>query len=458
MSGDGDRRLAAILSADVVGFSRLMGTDESDTLAQLKGHRGELIDPEIATHRGRIVNTAGDSVLAEFASVVDAVQCAVSIQRAIQDRNQGIAEDRRLTLRIGISLGDVIADGDDIFGDGVNVAARLQALAEPGTVCISRSTRDQIRDKLTFTLEDLGEHSVKNIARPVRAFRVALDDAEPTVGDAKSKVEKPLSLPDEPSIAVLPFDNMSGDPEQEYFSDGLAEDVITDLSKISALFVIARNSAFKFKGEAVDVAQVSRELGVRYVLEGSVRKAGQRVRINAQLIDGSTGGHLWAERYDGDAEDVFGIQDEVTGKIVDALKLKLTPDEKERLDRRGTDNVEAHDCCSRGRELARRFKRESNVEARAKFEQALALDPMFVAAYAGLAGTHALDFVNRWSDSPEASREMLTAEQRCPTRCGRAVRSRRRKNALPMVPCLFWRGAGDVRRGALCGGSAGGCR
>ena len=398
--GGGDRRLAAILSADVVGFSRLMGADESDTLSQLKAHRGELIDPEIATHHGRIVNTAGDSVLAEFASVVDAVQCAVTIQRTMDDRNRDIPEDRRLTLRIGINVGDVIADGDDIFGDGVNVAARLQALTEPGTVCISRPARDQIRDKLALELEDLGEHSVKNIARPVRAFRVSLKQAD---GGGSPETETPLALPDKPSIAVLPFDNMSGDPEQEYFSDGIAEDVITDLSKIAALFVIARNSAFKYKGEAVDVSKVSRELGVRYVLEGSVRKAGQRVRINAQLIDGTTGGHLWAERYDGDVSDVFGIQDEVTGKIVDALKLKLTPDEKERLDRRGTNNVEAHDCYLRGRELSRRFQRGSNAEARAMFERAIELDPSFVEAYVGLSGTHGLDAVNQWSDSPQAS-------------------------------------------------------
>ena len=327
-----ERRLAAILSADVVGYSRLMGADESGTLARLKTHRGEIIDPKIAEHHGRIAKLMGDGVLVEFASVVDAVQCATDIQRAMADRNADVAEERRIELRIGINVGDIIVDGDDIYGDGVNVAARLEGLAEPGGVCISRSTRDQVRDKLDLALKDMGEVEVKNIARPVRVFRIHIaeqglapppDSPRTSAGRARTS--------DQQSIAVLPFENMSGDPEQEYFADGIAEDIITALSKVSGMFVIARNSSFTYKGQAVPVQKVSNALGVRHILEGSVRKAGNRVRITAQLVDGTSGGHLWAERYDRDLKDIFAVQDDVNQQIVSALEVELKAGEDKRL-------------------------------------------------------------------------------------------------------------------------------
>ena len=295
-----ERRLAAILAADVAGYSRLMGADEEDTLARLKALRRELADPKIKEHRGRIVKTTGDGLLIEFASVVDAVRCAVEVQREMAERNADVPSDRRIEFRMGINLGDIMKDGLDIYGDGVNVAARLEALAEPGGICVSRVVRDQVRDKLTFSFEDMGEQQVKNIARPVRVHRILFDEGpssrEPTT---PILTKPPLALPDKPSIAVLPFQNMSGDPEQEYFADGMVEEIITALSRIKWLFVIARNSSFTYRGQAVDVKQVGRELGVRYVLEGSVRKGGNRVRITAQLIDATNGAHLWADRFDG---------------------------------------------------------------------------------------------------------------------------------------------------------------
>ena len=292
---DVERRLAAILCADVVGYSRLMEADEVGTLARLASHREALIDGMIAAHKGRIVKEMGDGLLIEFSSVVEAVRCAVDIQGEMVARNADVSEHQRIVFRMGINVGDVIATGDDILGDGVNVAARLEALAPPGGICISRSARDQVRDKLDLALEDLGEHQVKNITRPVRVFRVPVAGAEPITGTPVSEKAVAPALPDKPSIAVLPFDNMSGDPEQEYFADGMTEDLITDLSKLSGLLVIGRNSSFVYKGTSVDLRQVGRELGVHYVLEGSVRKAGNRVRINAQLIDAQSGHHVWAE-------------------------------------------------------------------------------------------------------------------------------------------------------------------
>jgi TolB-like protein/class 3 adenylate cyclase len=292
-----ERRLTAILAADVVGYSRLMGAEEEGTLAALKAIRRELVDPRIVEHRGRIVKTTGDGLLVEFASVVDAVRCAVDVQREMAERNIGVPAETRIEFRVGINLGDIISDGDDIFGDGVNIAARLETLAEPGGICVSRVVRDQVRDKLALVFDDMGEQQVKNIARPVRAHRIRIDAvaaATPTAAPPPT-----LALPDKPSLAVLPFQNMSGDPEQEYFADGMVEEIITALSRIRWLFVIARNSSFTYKGQAVDVKQVGRELGVRYVLEGSVRKGGGRVRITAQLIDASDGTHLWADRFDG---------------------------------------------------------------------------------------------------------------------------------------------------------------
>ena len=297
------RRLAAILAADVAGYSRLMGADEEGTLERLKALRRELLDPKIAEHHGRIVKTTGDGMLVEFASVVDAVRCAVEVQQAMPERNTGVAADNRIELRIGINLGDVIVEGDDLYGDGVNIAARIEALADAGGVFVSNTVHDHVRDRLPFVFEDLGEQQVKNIARPVRVYRVRDSGSAAT-----SPATPALPLPDKPSIAVLPFANMSGDPEQEYFADGMVEEIITALSRIRWLFVIARNSSFTYKGQAVDVKQVGRELGVRYVLEGSVRKAGGRVRITAQLIDAATGAHLWADRFDGSLEDVFELR------------------------------------------------------------------------------------------------------------------------------------------------------
>ena len=314
------RRLCAILAADVAGYSQLMGADEDGTLAALTAHRRELIDPAVAGHSGRIVKTTGDGLLVEFASVVDAVRCAADIQRGMADRNKVVAWARRLTFRIGINLGDVIVQNGDLYGDGVNVAARLEALAEPGGICLSAAAHEQVRDKIAVPFEDMGEHRVKNIVRAIRAYRVALGltDLKPPSG---------IILQNSPSVAVLPLNNMSSDPEQEHFADGLAEDLITDLAKVAGLMVAARNSTFVYKGRPVSLPQAGRELGVRYIVEGSVRKLGNRVRITAQLIDVTTGAHVWADRYDRDLTDIFALQDEVAREIVGAVRLRLMPEE-----------------------------------------------------------------------------------------------------------------------------------
>jgi adenylate cyclase len=315
------RRLCAILAADVAGYSRLMGADEDGTLAALTAHRRELIDPAVVEHSGRTVKTTGDGLLIEFASVVDAVRCAADIQRGMADRNKAVARAKRLTFRIGINLGDVIVQHGDLYGDGVNIAARLEALAEPGGICLSAAAHEQVRDKIaTVQFEDMGDHRVKNIARAIRAYRVAL-------GLTNSSSLSGVSLQSSPSVAVLPLNNMSTDPEQEHFADGLAEDVITDLAKVAGLMVTARNSAFVYKGRSVNVPQIGRELGVRYVVEGSVRKLDNRVRITAQLIDAMTGAHVWADRYDRDLTDIFALQDEVAREIVGAVRLRLMPEE-----------------------------------------------------------------------------------------------------------------------------------
>jgi len=338
------RRLAAILAADVAGYSRLMGSDEEGTHERLKAHLRELVEPKIKEHRGRIVKNTGDGFLAEFPSVVDAVRCAVEVQRGMADREPEAPEERRIRFRIGVNLGDVIAEPHDIFGDGVNVAARLEALAEPGGICISRMVRDQIRDKLPYPFGDMGEQSVKNIARPIRvyAWRPA-SVAEPRVAPAAS-----LPLPDKPSIAVLPFANLSGDPEQEYFVDGMVEEIITALSRIRWLFVIALNSSFTYKGQAVDVKQVGRELGVRYVLEGSVRKAAGRVRITGQLINALNGTHLWADRFDGSLEDVFDLQDKVASSVAGVIEPALQAAETARSAGRPTADLAAYELYLRG--------------------------------------------------------------------------------------------------------------
>lgn len=314
------RRLCAILAADVAGYSRLMSSDEDGTLAALTAHRRELIDPSVTGHSGRIVKATGDGLLVEFASVVDAVKCAAEIQRGMAERNKAVAQDRRLAFRIGINLGDVIVQHGDLYGDGVNVAARLEALAEPGGICLSAAAHEQVRDKIAVGFEDMGEHRVKNIARAIRAYRVALGltNSAPTSG---------AGLQSSPSVAVLPLNNMSTDAEQQHFADGLAEDLITDLAKVAGLQVTARNSTFVYKGRPVSVPQVGRELEVRYVVEGSVRKLGNRVRITAQLIDATTGKHVWADRYDRDFTDMFALQDEVAREIVGAVRLRLIPEE-----------------------------------------------------------------------------------------------------------------------------------
>ena len=388
------RKLTAIIAADVVGYSRLMGVDEAATLAALKTHRRYLIDPKIAEHQGRIVKTTGDGLLIEFPSVVEAVQCAIEVQSGMQDRNKDVPADHRIEFRVGINLGDVIIDGDDIFGDGVNVAARLEALAEANGIYVSKVVHDQVRDKLDLTFEDLGERQLKNIARSVRVFRIA----EATIGLRMQSAKPTLSLPDKPSIAVLPFTNMSGDPEQDYFADGMVEDIITALSRFKALFVIARNSSFTYKGRAVDVKQVGRELGVRYVLEGSVRKAANRVRITGQLVDTATGMHLWANRFDGGLGDIFDLQDQVTESIVGAIAPAVEKAEIERAKRNPTESLDAYDHYLRG--LAgrsyRKTNRQANEEALRFFNKVIKLDPGFASAYGRAALCYAWAKTNGW--------------------------------------------------------------
>jgi len=366
------RRLAAILAADVAGYSRLMGADEEGTLERLKALRRELVDPKIAEHHGRIVKTTGDGLLAEFPSVVDAVRCAVEMQQAMPERNTGVAAENRIELRIGINLGDVIVEGDDLYGDGVNIAARIEALADAGGVFVSNTVHDQVRDRLPFVFEDLGEQQVKNIARPVRVYRVRPGGAPATV--------PALALPDKPSIAVLPFQNMTGDAEQDYFVDGIVEEITTAISRLPWLFVIARNSSFTYKGRAVDVKQAARELGVRYVLEGSVRKAGKRVRITGQLIDTASGAHIWADRFDGTLDDIFELQDQVASSVAGAIEPKLRQSEIERVSRKPTGSLDAWDFYLRALPLCEESIREAIVMLR----RALAIDPAFAAATAML--------------------------------------------------------------------------
>ncbi len=377
-----ERRLAAILAGDVAGYSRLMGVDEEGTLRDLKDHRAALLHPKVAEHRGRIVKTTGDGVLIEFPSVVDAVRCAVEMQRGMAERNAGIPIERRIELRMGINLGDIIIDADDIYGDGVNVAARLEALAEPGGICVSRVVRDQVRDKLDFSFEDLGEQSVKNIARPVRVFRVDTHIEETAAVPSTTAEAATLATSERPSIAVLPFDNMSNDPEQEYFVDGIVEDIITGLSRIKWLFVIARNSTFVYKGRAIDIKQAGRELGARYVLEGSVRKAGSRLRITSQLIESGTGTHVWAERYDRPLGDIFDLQDEITLSVVGAIEPSLRQAEIERAKRKRPDSLDAYDLYLRASPFAQVAMPGDADKALVLLDQALALQPDYAAAHA----------------------------------------------------------------------------
>ena len=395
------RRLAAILAADVAGYSRLMGADEEGTHERLRAHLGQLVDPKIREHNGRAVKNTGDGLLAEFASVVDGVRCAAEVQRAMIDRERQMPDERRIRFRIGINLGDIIVDGDDIFGDGVNVAARLEALAEPGGICISRMVRDQIRDKLAYAFEDLGEQSVKNIARPVRVYALR--------PEAVAELPAPMASPTPPvsqtamaprlSIVVLPFTNLSNDPEQEYFADGITEDVTTDLSRLADMFVISRNTAFTYQDKRVDTKQIGRELGVRYVLEGSVRRSGTQLRVNAQLIDAATDAHLWAQRFDGHVTDPFALQDEITSRIAVALNLQLVTAEAGRT----AEQPDALDCILRGRAVMNKPNtRETHAEAVSLFERALALDPQSVQAQSYLAQALAGRVLNNMTGSRAA--------------------------------------------------------
>src|SRR5262249_48254771 len=392
-----ERRLAAIFAADVAGYSRLIGADEEGTLTRLMAHRRELIEPKIAEHQGRLVKTTGDGVLAEFASPVKAVRCAIEVQHAMAERNADVSQQGRIEFRIGINLGDVVVEEDgDIYGDGVNVASRLENIAEPGAVYISRTVRDFVDGTPELVLEDLGERELKNIARAVQVFRIGAP-----AQTANAVQAGPPAVPHKPSIAVLPFTNMSGDAEQEYFSDGMTEDLITDLSKISALFVIARNSTFAYKGKSVRVQDIGRDLGVRFVLEGSIRKAGNRVRITAQLIDAGSGGHIWAERFDRELTDIFATQDEVVEKIVAALAVNLTQGEAQRLRRRGTASVEAYETWLRARELLSRSTREGIAQAKAMYRRAIEIDPNFAAPHAGLSLATISEYVSDWAEDPE---------------------------------------------------------
>jgi TolB-like protein/class 3 adenylate cyclase len=398
-----ERRLAAVLAADVAGYSRLMGRDEEGTLANLKSLRKTLVDPAIAAHRGRIVKTTGDGMLVEFASAVDAARCAVVVQRGVAAQNGGIPQDTRIEFRIGIHVGDIIIDDNDIFGDGVNIAARLEGIAEPGGVCISDDAQRQIRGKVDIDFDDMGSQTLKNITEPMRAWRVRLDGSAPASPQVKPSADmsQPLALPDKPSIAVLPFQNMSGDPEQEYFADGMVEEIITALSRFRSLFVIARNSSFAYKGKAVDIKQVGRELGVRYLLEGSVRKAGGKVRITGQLIDTATGAHLWADRFDGSLEDVFDLQDRVTTSVVGLIAPKLEQAEIERAKRKPTEKLDAYDYYLRGLSKMYQWSKPASEEALRLFASAVDLDPEFATAYAVAARCVGIRRQNAWLAHPE---------------------------------------------------------
>lgn len=436
------RKLTAILSADVAGYSRLMGQDEAHTVQTLTVYRA-IMTELVQQHRGRVIDSPGDNILAEFVSVVEAVQCAVATQNELKSRNADLAENRRMQFRMGVNLGDVIEEGDRIYGDGVNIAARLEALADPGGICVSKTVFDHIETKLPLGYEYLGEKEIKNIEKPVSAYRVLMEPRVTVAGKkakgpsaplwrkkgvlagggavlalivivaywpaieieqvAKDKMDYPL--PDKPSIAVLPFTNMSDDPKQEYFSDGLTEGIITALSKTPKLLVIARNSTFTYKGKPVKVQQVGRELGVRYVLEGSVRRSEDQLRITAQLIDATTGNHLWAEQYDRSLKDVFALQDEITLNVITSLQVKLTKGEIAQMRARGTDNLEAFLKASEGVEYFFRFNKADNLKARQLLEEAIALDPNYAFGYALLGWTYSLDVTFGWSESPKVSLE-----------------------------------------------------
>jgi adenylate cyclase len=393
------RKLAAILAADVAGYGRLMGADEAGTLAALKAHRAELIEPTIAEHGGRIVKLMGDGALVEFASVVEAVACAVAIQRGMRERNAAMAQDRRIALRIGINLGDVIVEGEDIYGDGVNVAARLESLAAPAGICVSGDVYRQVRNRLDLGFEDLGERELKNIAEPVRVYRLEVDETR-AAGPAEAAAGAMMARP---AVAVLPFTNMSGDPEQEYFSDGLAEDIISALAAWRSFPVIARNSTYTYKNKAADVKRVARDLGARYVVEGSVRKSGNRVRITAQFIDGETGHHVWAEKYDRQLDDIFALQDEISQRITATIAPALGKAELKRSAAKRPADLTAWDYYLRGMAFIDKFTKEGNAKARRMFARAIEFDPDYSEAYTGLALSHNRDVLLQCSDDRERS-------------------------------------------------------
>src|SRR5436305_6216554 len=385
-----ERRLTAILAADVVGYSRLMGANETGTLDALKTLQTDFIDGKSAEHQGRIVKLTGDGMLVEFPSVVNAVACATDVQRGMRDRNAGMSQERRIEFRMGVNLGDVIVEGEDIFGDGVNVAGRLESIAPVGGITVSQSVRDHVGNRLGLTFEDMGERRLKNIERPIRVYSISLD--APPSGETSAIAS--THREEKPSIAVLPFINMSGDPEQEYFSDGITEDIITDLSKVSGLFVVARNTAFTYKGKSVEAQQVAKHLGVNFILEGSVRKVGSRVRVTGQLIDGKKCGHMWADRYDRDLTDIFASQDKITHAIVEQLKVKLLPQEKKSIGQTPTDNVEAYTYYLRGRQFMQRHSKRYFQLARRMFAKAVELDPLYARAYAGIADCDSFLFLH----------------------------------------------------------------
>ena len=407
------RRLAAILAADVVGYSRLMRADEAGTLAQIKNLRSEVLDPKVAEYNGRIVKTTGDGFLIEFPSVVDAVQHAVDVQRAMAQRNATVPEDRRMELRIGVNVGDVIVEGDDLYGDGVNLAARLETLAEPSGTCISGAAFDHVKDKLDIRFDDLGLQLVKNIAEPVRVYRVRDDGSAASETARAVLLARPAPRPDTHSIAVLPFENMSGDPEQEYFADGLTEDIIAALSVWRSFPVIARNSTFTYKGKAVRVQQIAGELGARYVLEGGVRKAGGKVRVTAQLIDARTGHHVWAQKFDRDLEDIFAVQDEITQRIATTVVPELEKIETRRSAAKQTHNLDAWDCYLRGLSFLHESTVDGNVRAREMFEHSIELDPNYGPAYSGVSYILNRELLLNYAESYEdmAARCLEAAER-----------------------------------------------
>lgn len=399
-----ERRLVAILAADVVGYSRLMGADETGTLKRLRSLHNDLVKPAITTHKGRVVKLMGDGLLAEFPSVVEAVECAIDIQRSMPDREPECVEGSRILLRIGVNLGDIIVEGSDIFGDGVNVAARLEGLAEPGGVCLSGGAFDAVDGKIEANFEDIGPQTIKNIAKPVRAYRLRIEAnarIQPSLGRDRPE------LPDRPSVAVLPFANLSGVREQDYLADGLTEEIITTLSKVSGLFVIARNSTLVYKDRAIDIREVGREQGVHYVLEGSVRGAGQRLRVTAQLVEASSGRHIWAQRYDHEVGDILALQDDVTKEIVSALQVELTAGELARLTAQGTRNADAWRLAFEGQDLVHEHHRDTVPKGRALLEQAVELDDKYAMAWGALAVAHWKEARNEgWSASPERSLEL----------------------------------------------------